>query len=198
MSLLSWSQSIFHVTLPHLIHLPHYYCWLEKGVWLWSCQFLLFPREVSAAVQSVTVELWIPFQLSPAPLLVFGFQVLSLVPFPVLLLSSWYPPRWSREQLKGWWMRAPGVMPHQSRGQCGLPVPLQNLGCQEPWCHLCLRALLFSTPTSVGFWGRVLTLLKLFAVGFTFLLLLSYLCVSRENNLLFTEDCQWLFSFSGA
>ena len=78
------------------------------------------------------------------------------------------------------------------------PCPSPQSGFQEPWCHLRLRALLFSTPTSVGFWGKVLTLLKLFVVRFTFLLLLSYLCVSRENNLLFTEDCQWLFSFSGA
>ena len=65
MSLLSWSQSISHVTLPHLIHLPHYYCWLEKGVWLWSCQFLLFPQR---SLCSCAVNLQLSFEyLSSCP-----------------------------------------------------------------------------------------------------------------------------------
>lgn len=51
--------------------------------------------------------------------------------------------------------------------------------------------------THLGWFLRQSAYIVEIVVSFTFLLLLSYLCVSRENNLLFAEDRQWLFSFSG-
>ena len=51
--------------------------------------------------------------------------------------------------------------------------------------------------THLGWFFRQSAYIVEIVVGFTFLLLLSYLCVSGENNLLFAEDRQWLFSFSG-
>lgn len=82
-------------------------------------------------------------------------------------------------------MRALGIMPHQRPSQCVLPVTLQSLGCQEPCCHLRLRALLFSTPTSVGFSGKVLTLLKLLSVSPSSS---CYpICVSQEKIICFLQ-----------
>lgn len=72
------------------------------------------------------------------------------------------------------------------------PVTLQSLGCQEP-----LLALTFESSsllhTHLGWFLRQSAYIVEIVVSFPFLLLLSYLCVSRENNLLFAEDRQWLF-----
>lgn len=93
------------------------HCWLEKGVCLLSCQFLLFSQ---GSGWNCVVDLQFSFK--------FFFNLPHL---SYLCLVSRFP--WN--------------MPHQSPGQRGFPVTFQTLGCQEQEWWLMPRGCHSSTGT---------------------------------------------------
>lgn len=77
------------------------------------------------------------------------------------------------------------------------PVTLRSPGCQEQGCHLSLRALHFSTPTWVGFWGRSAWAAEMKVICCQVHLsppAIPFICL-RESNLLLQETASGLFPF---